>query len=199
MIFEALELIRTELAAYLAPRNATAVDVALGSIASVAGSQTDQVLISLVNVEEETSLKNSSPYQRNGTGGFDVVNPPVFLNLFVLIAANFNDNATYATALKRLAWVVQCVQQKSEFTVANTPSATIAEAAVAVRLRVALDLYSLSFEKLNQLWGTLGGKQVPCVLYKARVVEEQADGLLNSGPEIMRVEGRMGTLELRTN
>ncbi|WP_210518777.1 DUF4255 domain-containing protein [Hymenobacter terricola] len=197
MIFEALELIRTELAAYLAPRNATAVDVALGSIASAAGTQTDQVLISLVNVEEETALKNSSPYQRNATGGFDVVNPPVFLNLFVLIAANFNDNATYATALKRLAWVVQCFQQKSEFTVANTPSATIADAAVAVRLHVALDLYSLSFEKLNQLWGTLGGKQVPCVLYKARVVEEQADGLLNTGPEIMRVEGRTGTLELQ--
>lgn len=199
MIFEALELLRTELAAYLAPRNATAVDVALGSIASVAGTQTDQVLLSLVNVEEETTLKNSSPYQRNATGGFDLVNPPVFLNLFVLVAANFNDNATYATALKRLAWVVQCFQQKSDFTAANTPAATLTDAAAAVRLQVSLDLYSLSFEKLNQLWGTLGGKQVPCVLYKARVVEEQADSRLNSGPEIRRVEGRLDKLELQTS
>lgn len=197
MIFEALELVRTELAAYLAPRNATTVDVALGSIASAAGTQTDQVLISLVNVEEEVTLKNSSPYQRNATGGFDLMNPPVFLNLFVLIAVNFNDNATYAAALKRLAWVVQCFQQKGEFTVANTPNAAIAD--TAVRLSVTMDLYPLSFEKLNQLWGTLGGKQVPYVLYKARVVEEQAEGLLNTGPEIMRVDGRFGTLELQTN
>ena len=198
MIYEALELIRAELAAYLAPpRDASTVDVALGSIASAAGTQTDQLLISLVSVEEETALKNSSPYQRNAAGGFDLVQPPVFLNLFVLIGANFNDNITYGTALKRLAWTVQCFQRKSEFTAANTPTATISDAATAVRLRLSLDLYSLSFEKLNQLWGTLGGKQVPFVLYKVRVVEEQADDQFGTGPEIMRVEGRMNTQELQ--
>lgn len=58
-------------------------------------------------------------------------------------------------------------------------------------------MYSLSFEKLNRLWGTLSDKQVPGVLCKARVVEEQADSRLNAGPKIRHVEGRLDKLELQ--
>lgn len=195
MIFEALQLLRAELAAYLAaPGRDTQVQVELGSPAN----SPDQVLLSLVNVEEETTLRNSSPYQRNPTGGYDLVNPPVFLNLYVLISAGGQDSSTtYATALKRLAWVVQCFQQKHVLSPA-TQSGFSADPSTA-RLRLSLDLYSLSFEKLSQLWGTLGGKQQPCVLYKVRVVEEQGEGQLGYGPEITLIERRTTITPLSTN
>ncbi|MDB5269717.1 MAG: hypothetical protein JWP58_2757 [Hymenobacter sp.] len=190
MIFEALQLLRAELAAYLtAPGRDEQAQVELGNIAS--GTE-DQVLLSLVNLEEEAALRNSTPYQRNPTGGFDVVNPPVFLNLFVLVAAYSRDNSTYATALKRIAWAVQCFQQRNNFSVANTLSTSLESAAdpALLRLRLSLDLYSLSFEKVSQLWTTLGGKQMPCVLYKVRLVEEQAEGRLGHGPAITSIEQR---------
>lgn len=190
MIFEALQMLRAELAAYLtAPGRDEQAQVELGNIAS--GTE-DQVLLSLVNLEEETALRNSTPYQRNATGGFDVVNPPVFLNLFVLVAAYSRDNSTYATALKRIAWAVQCFQQRNSFAVANTLSTNLDPATdpALLRLRLSLDLYSLSFEKVSQLWTTLGGKQMPCVLYKVRLVEEQAEGRLGHGPAITSIEQR---------
>jgi len=186
MIYEALAMICAELRAYVKAFDATA-NVDLGSIC-VPGAATDALLLSLVNVEEESALKNSSPYVRNATGGFDLVNPPVFLNLFVLIGTSFTDNATYATALKRLAWAVQCFQRKKELNLANTPTDSLPDE--ALRLRLSLDLYSLSFEKINQLWGTLGGKQVPFVVYKVRVVEEQAESQFGSGAAITTIEGR---------
>jgi hypothetical protein len=186
MIFEALELIRAELAVYVKPL-LTTFEVELGSIANVAGSE-DKILISVVNIEEENALKNISPYQRNAVGGFDIKNPPVFLNLYVLVAVNFSSNATYSTALKLLARVVQCFQGKRIYTIANTPNATLITDPQATTLHVTVDLYSMSFEKVNQLWGTLGGKQVPFACYKMRVVEEQADKQIGGGGVIMTIE-----------
>lgn len=190
MIFDALALLRAELLAYVKPFNATA-DVALGSVAGVAGSKANQLLLTLVSVDEEPALKNLSPYQRNATGGFDVVNPPVYVNLYVLVSANYDSDNTYETALRLLAWAVQCFQRRTEFSTATVPTATgLADPRVAT-LRVSVDLYGLSFEKLNQLWGTLGGRQVPSVVYKVRVVEEQAAGQLGTGPAITSVSGRL--------
>lgn len=196
MIFEALQLLRAELTAYLVDSGRdTQVQIELSSPTSNAG----QVLLSLVNVEEETTLRNSSPYQRNPTGGYDLVNPPVFLNLYVLISAGGQDSpTTYATALKRLAWVVQCFQQKHVLLPA-TQAGFASDDPGTARLRLSLDLYSLSFEKLSQLWGTLGGKQQPCVLYKVRVVEEQGEGQLGYGPEITLIERRTTITPLSTN
>ena len=189
MIFEALHLLRAELAAYLtAPGRDEQAQVELGNIAS---GTDDQVLLSLVNLEEEASLKNTSPYQRNPNGGFDIVNPPVFLNLFVLVAAYSRDNASYATALKRLAWAVQCFQQRNHFSFANTLATSLDDTDPATqRLRLSLDLHSLSFEKVSQLWSTLGGKQMPCILYKVRLVEEQGAAQLGHGPAISTIAQR---------
>jgi hypothetical protein len=36
-----------------------------------------------------------------------------------------------------------------------------------------MDLYSPNMEEVNHLWGTLGGKQYPFVLYTLRMLELQ--------------------------
>ncbi|GAB4012186.1 hypothetical protein GCM10028808_27540 [Spirosoma migulaei] len=199
MVFEALELIRSELEAYLKPL-VDPITVKLGNIATVAGTQANSILITLVNIEEEATLKNSSSYQRNAAGGFDIQNPPVFLNLYVLISANHINIDDYESALKMLSWIIQCFQKKNQYTLANTPAATALNDAGpgaspidprVMLLCIVADFYSLSFERLNQLWGTLGGKQVPAVMYKIRVVEEQAGGQLGAGPAIQGIEGRV--------
>jgi hypothetical protein len=189
MIFEALELIRAELQTYVQPFSAT-MQVELGSIANTAGSQHDKILLSLINLEEETALRNlPPPYQRNAAGNFERRQPPVFLNLYMLICANYHDNTTYRSALQWLSRVVQCFQRKNVFTVANTPDA-ISLPSEAASLQVSMEIYSLTFEKLNQLWGTLGGKQVPFVVYKVRVVEEQVEEFMGEGAAILTIEGR---------
>lgn len=190
MIFEALELLRSELDTYVKPFLGNTSVVQFGSPATT--SEPGKILIGLVNTEEEHALKNGSPYQRNAMGGFDLVNPPVFLNLYVLVCATYSTSETYTTALKSLGRAVQCFQQKNVFSLANSPNATGLLDPQAVGLRVSVELCSLSFERMNQLWGTLGGKQVPFVLYKVRVVEEQAQEPVGSGSAIMTIEGNIG-------
>jgi hypothetical protein len=33
-----------------------------------------------------------------------------------------------------------------------------------------MELYTLTFEQINHLWGSLGGKQMPFVMYKLRLI-----------------------------
>jgi len=54
--------------------------------------------------------------------------------------------------------------------------------------KMNLDLHSMTFEQLNHLWGTLGGKQVPSALYKARVVEIDKSMVKEGGGYITEIE-----------
>ncbi len=40
-------------------------------------------------------------------------------------------------------------------------------------LKLNIELYTLTFEQINHLWGSLGGKQVPFAMYKVRLVRIQ--------------------------
>ena len=47
-----------------------------------------------------------------------------------------------------------------------------------------MELHSLTFEQINHLWGSLGGKQVPFVMYRARMLSLTADEVLGRGDPI---------------
>lgn len=182
MISDAMELIRGALQHYILE-----VETSLGStdvvileniaMADELGGTNIQlkghVVMSLVNLQEEATLKNTSNYRLdNGRAVYQ--NPPVNLNLFILFSALYDD---YETALKLLSRVVEFLQWKKEFSVAATPG----KGSISQDVRVLLDLYSLTFEQLNHLWGALGGKQVPFLLYRARLIalkaqKRQAEG-----------------------
>jgi len=54
-------------------------------------------------------------------------------------------------------------------------------------IKVTLDLMSLTFEQVNHLWGSLGGKQAPFLLFKARQVEIDAARMLDGGGVISEI------------
>ncbi|WP_321206645.1 DUF4255 domain-containing protein [Tolypothrix tenuis] len=124
------------------------------------------VVMSLVNLQEETTLKNSSYYRLENNRTI-YQNPPIHLNLFILFSALHNK---YDTALRLLSRVVEFFQSQTEISFKATPGTGIGSRDI----RIVPDLYSLSFEQLNHLWGSLGGKQVPFVLYRARLVAVEA-------------------------
>ncbi|WP_238178489.1 DUF4255 domain-containing protein [Calothrix sp. 336/3] len=120
------------------------------------------VVMSLVNLQEETTLKNGSNYRlENGRTVYQ--NPPVHLNLFILFSILHNQ---HETALQLLSRIIEFFQSQKEISSIATPG----NGFISKDIRVVLDLYSLTFEQLNHLWGTLGGKQVPFALYRARLV-----------------------------
>ena len=55
-------------------------------------------------------------------------------------------------------------------------------------LELSMELFALTFEQVNYVWGSLGGKQVPFVLYKGRLVVIKADKAISGGEVIQEIQ-----------
>lgn len=194
MLFEALKMIQGAFQVYVSEveQPAPAADlmvldnIALAEDLGGARENLDgKIVMSLVNIQEETTLKNI-PHYRQENGRTIYKNPPVNLNLFVLFSVLHREQ--YETSLKRLARVIEFFQYKKEFSFATTPQAGLIDQDGNVKdVKVYADLYTLTFEQLNHLWGALGGKQVPFVLYKFRIVAIEAQKQQGEGSEITEI------------
>lgn len=196
MIREALALLVNELNQYVRVAG-DATPVALGNIAMLdspqgagnGGADLRRIILSLVNLEEESALKNGLELRTEGTVQ-RYAHRPVFLNLSLLFSANFAD---YGSSLDGLSQVIEFFQSRKQFSFQNTPPAAgIPDDERVRRMRLSLDLHTLSFEEINDLWGSLGGKQVPFVLYRARVAEIEAAGADAEATPIHIIEHNVG-------
>ncbi len=128
------------------------------------------VYLTLVNIEEEKTLKNGPIYaQKNG--GISKQNPTIYLNLYLLFSST---EAPYSKDIDNISKLIYILQSKQVF----TPENSLIGASFPVNVeKIILDLFTLNFEQLNHLWGILGGKYQPSVLYKARLFAVQASNL----------------------
>jgi hypothetical protein len=55
--------------------------------------------------------------------------------------------------------------------------------------RFTIELYTPTFEELNYIWGTLGGKQLPSALYKVSMIQIERNIAQSEGPLISRIKG----------
>jgi hypothetical protein len=138
----------------------------------------EKVGLTLINIEEERTNKAQSFTQVMSDGRPSTVSPEIRLNLFILFAANFSD---YLTAIKYLSAVLGFFQSNTVFTPRTFP-------ALDPEIeRLVVELSSLSLEQQNHLWGYLGGKYLPSVLYKVRVVRIQESLVRSQGERIRHV------------
>ena len=136
----------------------------------------NKVLVFLVNVERETLPFNNLP-TRTGVGRSADSSPSVHLTLSIMFAANFSGRH-YPDALKFLANSVSFFQRNPIFDHSNTPD-------LESRIdRLVLDIENLSITDLSNLWGILGGKYVPSILYKMRMVTFNARDVISQTPPI---------------
>jgi hypothetical protein len=130
---------------------------------------TNKVVLSVVNLEEEKTLRNQPPYQesiQNGERTIEYRQPPAFLNAYLLFSAS---HVNYRNALRLLGDVVTFFQRRPVFTARNSPGFALPQNLADARLIV--EFHSLGFEQVNHLWASLGGKQLPFVLYKCRLLK----------------------------
>lgn len=205
MLFKALELIRQNLDAFLkSSKTPTPAQdqVVLGNIAfstpdNSATANLDesaQLYMSMVNVEEELTFKNQSAirHSTSSVDGVEYINPPFHLNLYILFTANHKN---YSDALKDLSLLLKFFQANRVFSMVKTPvSATgvFAGNSEVDSLYIRMDLMSLTFEQINHLWGSLGGKQMPFVLFKASKIEIDAEQVLQDGGIILDININSG-------
>ncbi|KPK36498.1 MAG: hypothetical protein AMK70_02065 [Nitrospira bacterium SG8_35_1] len=157
------------------------------------GYMQGRIVLSLVNIMEETTLKNTSPYNKFNSR-HELTNPPAFLNLFLLFTANFTsrgnvtDDTDYSNGLTRLSQLIEFFQSKHVFTVQNSPAPNTIHDPDLQDVRVSLELYSMTFEQVNHLWGSLGGKQVPFVMYKAGILPVKREYTTERGEYIQDIQ-----------
>jgi hypothetical protein len=200
MIHNALILLREELAAYLVSQGdpATVVIENIGLFETEQGADLqDNIIMSLVNIEEESSFKNGQTSKRWPDGKARYENRPVYLNLYVLFTANFPGgvppNNGYVHALKRLSLVIEFFQGKNVFTPASSsitlpPELSDLGDPDIASLKLKVEMYTLTFEQINHLWGSLGGRQIPFVLYKVRLVSITERSIRREVPLIEEVD-----------
>lgn len=169
MILSALNFITEEINLYYQNPITPHTDgfVQLGNIARLDNDPSEglktKVILSLVNLDEEKTLKNG-PFQVKQGASMVKRNPTVYLNLFTLFSCA---NEDYRYALTQIGCVIEFFQQQYVFTAEN--STQFPEDIE----KLIFDLHSVNIEQLNHLWGILGGKYVPSVLYKLRLVPIQ--------------------------
>ncbi|HYJ64065.1 MAG TPA: DUF4255 domain-containing protein [Parafilimonas sp.] len=197
MIDIALILLRDELTSYInISKNDNSVVVNIDNIGLLepgggSSSLSDSIIITLVNIEEESTLKNQSAVRRPFINNATYQNPPVYLNLYVLFTSNYS-GTNYPLALKRLSYIIQFLQSKNSFSVASSISAgsiDLSQSDIS-DLKFTLELYTLTFEQINHLWGSLGGRQVPFAMYKLRLVAITDRAIIREVPLIEEIETR---------
>jgi len=144
----------------------------------------DRIGCTLVNIEEERIARSQVTYAPSLNGNTTRINPTVKLNLYILFAANpkiETSTTNYEEGLALISLVVSFFQSKNHFDAENSP-------ALDSRInKLLIELYSLPVEQQNYLWGSIGAKYMPSVLYRVRLIEIQESNALESNPMITEV------------
>ena len=116
-------------------------------------------------------------------------NNPINLNLYLLFICNRTD---YAFSLRSLSGIIEFFQGKKLFTQTNTTFSRSNEAMQAItNFKFTVELYTPTFEELNYIWGTLGGKSYPSALYKLNLVSLEREHILGSRAPIATLGGTL--------
>lgn len=143
----------------------------------------NKLVMSLINIEKEsaTSRQGSAGSHRTTASSY----PPLDLNLYVMVAANFN-SGNYAESLKFLSNAIAFFQRQPCFDHKTSPD-------LDKRIsKLVLDIENLNIQDLTGLWGVLSGKYQPSILYKVRMVSFDAGDILT---QLTPISGQQATVD----
>ncbi|PWB25004.1 DUF4255 domain-containing protein [Flavobacterium sp. HTF] len=198
MIFEVIQIIAEQVNNYLdeigldksvVPENIAFLE---SQNEDIGDALKNAVALTVINLDEEATLKNF-PNHTIENAKTIYKNSIVNLNLYILFSAN-RDN--YVNSLKDISKIIEFFQGKRLFTQANTiyNRNNIAMSNVD-NFRFTVELYTPTFEELNYIWGTLGGKQLPSALYKVSMIQIERNIAQAEGQLISKVKGVTKTKE----
>ncbi|MFW0737795.1 DUF4255 domain-containing protein [Flavobacterium sp.] len=192
MIFEVIQIIAEQVNNYLdeigLEKTVVAENIAFleSQNETVSGNLEDKVALTLINLDEEATLKNF-PNHRVENDRTIYKNSVINLNLYLLFSANRN---IYINSLNDISKIIAFFQGKKLFTQANTIYNRNNVAMTNIEnFRFTIELYTPTFEELNYIWGTLGGKQLPSALYKVSMIQIERNIAQGEGQLISKVKG----------
>ncbi len=159
--------------------------VELANISTIGDSEDqlqipDPILLSVVNIAEEPSLKNKEYYKNDwNTGSFEIrklKRPTKFLNIHLLFSSYQKSTSTnengYADGLYKLDYILNFFQDRGSFLTSSTDYKCI------------MDLVSLQIDELSKMWSYMGGRYLPSLLYMCRVIPVESTPPVDSDKSI---------------
>ena len=137
----------------------------VGFIGNSADERLCKLIVSLVNIERETSGGISSGISRSGTGYVQTY-PPLLLSLDLMLAAVYDDRQ-YAQSLSVLNETLLFTQSHPFFELDGQ--------------RYTVELVMLSAQDTSNIWTTLSGQYYPSVMCKLRRLVVDANEASGSG------------------
>jgi hypothetical protein len=122
----------------------------------------DRVVMTLYNISRENTIASYTPAQRGGDE-FAIVKPPVYINLHLMLMANFSDK-NYPDGLAAISQIISYFQQNPTFDQANAP-----DLAPGIE-KLTMEMENLSPVDVNYVMSMLGTKYLPSVFYKLRLL-----------------------------
>jgi len=146
------------------------IQVEVGNVSQLDGDDavSGNILLSLVNVEQDVPLRNNPAYSAISDTQIKRHNPKIVLNLYTLFSIPQGQNRV--TELDYLTYVIAAFQRQNVFTPNDFDNPAVFNTGHLQTEKIIFDQYSMTFEQLNHLWGILGGKYLPSVLYKVRLI-----------------------------
>ncbi|HEY4319223.1 MAG TPA: DUF4255 domain-containing protein [Herbaspirillum sp.] len=137
----------------------------------------NKLVVFLANLEKDTVPYRQQTAGEVGAARSVVSSAPLYLNLYVMIAANFS-GANYSEALKLISGAISYFQRFPVFDHQVTPG-------LDPRIeKLVLDMENLKIHELSNIWTLLGGKYLPSVLYKVRMVAFDTDDIVARVPTV---------------
>jgi len=148
----------------------------------------DKIVMFLANIQHETTI---STYQRNvptANNDFEVVTPPLYINLYVMLFANFQ-HLRYVQGLDMISRTISFFQQNPYFNHQNLPGLDTEID------KLSFEISNLDITDLNYLLGLAGVKYLPTVYYKVRMLPFAAQSMKAETPAVRGTESAGDTLD----
>ena len=152
---------------------------------SVTPNANNKLVLTLVNIEKDTMPVHTGAAARSRDDRFLQYAPPLYLNLYLMMSANFGAG-NYTEALKYISQAIGFFQQRPVFDQHNSPG-------LDKRIdKLVLDIENLAIPDLNNLWSLMGGRYLPSMFYKVRMITVDARAIAGQLPVITDAQPSVG-------
>jgi Pvc16 N-terminal domain len=137
----------------------------------------NKLVMFLAGIQKETLVSTYTAAVPAGDSSFTIVPPPLYVNLYVLLMANFYD-ANYAEGLGMITQAIRFFQQHPAFTRDSLPDLPDGVD------RLTWDMANLDPLNLNYVMSLAGVKYLPAVYYRVRLLTFQSAAVQRQAPAV---------------
>ncbi|MGR9577844.1 DUF4255 domain-containing protein [Pandoraea sputorum] len=149
------------------------VDVSGQAVANTS----NRLVVMLTHIERDSGPVRKGIPGDAGASSLSLGVAPLYLNLYVMVAANFS-GGHYEDSLKLISAAIAFFQRNPVFDHRSSPS-------LDPRIdRLMLEIENLDIRELSNLWTMLGGKYLPSVLYKVRLMAPDTGDITGTVPTV---------------